>query len=296
MSFWFTASFGDFTPLRISRITTEDGRDIVVQSPSRGNQHFLSDRGAKFGKVDAEIVFVDEPGADDYRNRFNAFRNLIVAGKSLLFSHPLLGAYYATCEGGSHTLDESAKITFSVSFLPDEGPPTVSQIIATPSAAAGAQAVTAALADTTDAFTTLNLTSTVPSDSAAQVASWNTSSILGTLDPQNVIVGVQSLTSNLNDAINDLELATNPQLWSGYVSMINLIYQINLACNALVSTTNRMVPLTVATPTPLLTICARVYGADQAVDMAPIVAQRNRIRTPGLVPAGTVLAMPAAAA
>lgn len=292
MSFWFTASFGDFSPLRISRITTEDGRDIVVQSPSRGDRHYLSDRGAKFGKVDAELVFVDEPGADDYRNRFTVFRELIATGQSQLFTHPLLGAYYATCEGGSHTLDETARIVYSVSFLPDVGPPADSLVLTAPSPVASAQAVQAALDNVTAAFATSGISSDVPSDAATQVAGWNASSLLGTLDPQNVIVGVESLTEQLNQAVSDLELASQPQLWTSYVAMMNLIYTVNLASNSLVSTTDRMVPLTVDTATPLLMICARVYGADRAVDMSDTVARRNRLRTPGLVPAGTVLAMP----
>ena len=90
----FESMFGDM-PLLIASVDTEDGRDIAVQSPARGSRHYLQDRGAKLGRADCEILFVDEPGKATYLDRFAAFRSLVAKGEPQIFSHPLIGTYRA---------------------------------------------------------------------------------------------------------------------------------------------------------------------------------------------------------
>lgn len=286
--FWFDASFGDF-PLRIVSITTEDGRDIVVQSPARGSKHYNQDRGAKIGRVNAELVFVDEPRADDFRDRFDAFRKLISDGEPKIFSHPVIGSYLARCEGGSHTADARRMITFSVSFLPESEPQVVSKVLAGTTPLAGVQACQVAAQEADDALSEQGISSSAPSNTLARVTTWSEAD---DLDSQDVIVGVVSAVAEINQAIDDLELASQIERWDAYVALVNLSYTVSRVADAFTSSSDRMTPLTVATATPLLAICARTYGAGRAVEMADIVARRNRVRTPGLVPAGTVLAMP----
>jgi hypothetical protein len=74
--------------------------------------------------------------------------------------------------------------------------------------------------------------------------------------------------------------------------MIGLAYSIKRAGDALTSSSDRITSLLVAEATPLLAICAEVYGAGQAEEMADKIARSNRIRTPGLVPAGSKLSIP----
>lgn len=58
---YFESRFGDL-PLLIASIETDDGRDIAAQSPARGSRHYLQDRGAKLGRIECGVLFVDEPG------------------------------------------------------------------------------------------------------------------------------------------------------------------------------------------------------------------------------------------
>jgi prophage DNA circulation protein len=53
-----------------------------------------------------------------------------------------------------------------------------------------------------------------------------------------------------------------------------------------------MTTMRVGTAAPLLSICAEIYGPEVAQQMADQIARANRIRTPGLVPAGTRLEVP----
>lgn len=288
MAAWFEASYAGF-PLRITSIRTEDGRDIVVQSPARGSKHFLQDRGKKFGRVEAEILFVDEPRKGSFVDRFNAFRDLIDEDPAP-FSHPILGVYLARCEGGSHSSDaEKRMITFSVAFLPEEDPPTVSKVLAGVSPIAGVQAVEVAAAEAEAALDDLKLSSDVIDSSIDRVTGWGEAE---DLDSQDVIVGVESLTGEINDAIATMELTSSLERWPAYQSMISLAYSVRRAAQAFTSSSQVASPLTVEDAEPLLAICARVYGGDRASDMADKVQRRNRLRTPGLVPRGTVLSMP----
>lgn len=292
--FWFDASFDDF-PLRITQITTEDGRDIVVQSPYRGSKHFNQDRGQKVGRVNAEIVFVDEPRVGDFRDRFDAFRKVIAdaKGQAKVFSHPVIGSYLARCEGGSHTADARRMMTFSVSFIPEDEPDPVSKILAGVAPMAGVQALEVASQEADDALASVGLASAAPGNTLARVTAWNEASGDDSLDSQDVIVGVESAVADINQQIDDLELASQLERWPAYVTLVNLAYTVRRVADQFTSSTDRTIPLTVDMPEPLLAICARVYGADRASDMADKVARRNRIRTPGLVPRG-VYAFPGA--
>ncbi len=287
---WFDASFGNI-PIRVSSITTDDGRDIVVQTPARGSKHFNQDRGQKVGRVEAEIVFVDEPGARDFRVRFAEFRDLIQLGEPSIFSHPLLGSYLARCEGGSHTVDARRMISFSVSFIPEDQPESVSKAIAGVAPVAGVQSLQVAAQEADDALSEQGLSSSAPSDALARVNGWNDARDAGELDSQDVIVGVESAVSDINQAIGDLELASQVERWPAYAALVHLAYTVRRVADQFTSSSDRMTPLTVAEPEPLLSICARVYGAERAVDMSDVVARRNRIRTPGLIQP-CVLAMP----
>ena len=288
--FWFTASFDDF-PLRITSITTEDGRDIVVQTPSRGSKHFSQDRGQKVGRVQAEIVFVDEANAADFRDRFDAFRKLISDGEPKVFSHPIIGSYLARCEGGSHTADQRRMITFSVSFIPEDEPAVVSKALAGVAPLAGVQSLQVTSQEADYALASSGIASSAPGNTLARVTDWSDARDAGELDSQDVIVGVESAVAEINQAIDDLELARRIERWDAYVALVNLAYAVRRVADQFTSTSDRMTPLTISDPEPLFSICARVYGAERAVGMADVVARRNRIRTPGLVPPG-VLAMP----
>lgn len=286
---YFDAAFGDQRIL-VSQIDTDGGRDIAVSSPSRGNKHVLMDRGEKFGPTTCEILFVDQPRLAPYTDRYDAFRALVKAGEPQIFSHPLDGSYLARAEAThTHASSETKEIRVTCTFYPESELQSVFPSGAGVSSAAGLESVSVAAGDVDDALSDLGIdTSDVPTTCLAKVQEWNDAE---DLDSQEVFLGVASLTEQISDAIDALDLATDITRWSAYKAMIALRYQVMLAGEALTSAEDRLIDITIDRPLPLLAVCAELYGGALAPDVSAKIAKINRIRTPGLIPAGTRLKM-----
>jgi len=287
---YFESLFADL-PLLISSIETDDGRDIAVQSPARGSRHFLQDRGAKFGKTDCEILFVDEPGKASFLDRFDQFRALVARGEPQIFSHPLIGSYRARAEGGRHTASSDARqIRYQCTFLPEDEPQPTAPTGAGVAPIAGVETVSVAVADANRALVAAGQASSAPDDALAFITAMSESV---DADSQAVLVGVASLTGQINTAIEDLDLATNIDRWPLYQAMVNLVSAVQLAGQAITSDADQLISLRVDRALPLLAICAEIYGPEIAPELADRATRINRIRTPNRVPAGTTIKLPA---
>ncbi|MGN6103736.1 MAG: hypothetical protein ACTHU0_01405 [Kofleriaceae bacterium] len=113
------------------------------------------------------------------------------------------------------------------------------------------------------------------------------------LDSQAVFLGVATLTEQIDAAVRRYDLASNLGSWPAYQQLILLRYAIVRASQSLTASSAAAFDLFVDRPRPMLSICAEIYGPDEAEAKAAEIARSNRLRTPGLVPAGTVLKMPA---
>ena len=103
---------------------------------------------------------------------------------------------------------------------------------------------------------------------------------------------VASVTEQIDIAIAELELKSDLSLWPVFRELILLRYEITRAGQAFTADTATLFDVYVEQPRPLLAICAEIYGASQARDLAEQVRRLNRVRTPGRIPAGTTLKMP----
>ncbi len=297
---YFESRFGDL-PLLISRIDTDDGRDIAVQSPARGSRHYLQDRGAKLGKVDCEIKFVDEPGKASFLERFDQFRALVAQGEAQIFSHPLIGSYRARAEGGRHSADsDTRQVVYQCAFLPEDQPQPTVPTGAGVAPIAGVETVAVAVADTNAALDALAASDPkleIPDDTRAlpnnALDFITAASESLDADSQAVTSGVASFTGQINTAIEELDLASNIDRWPLYQAFITLLSAVQLAGQALTSDSDHLISLFIDRPLPLLAICAEVYGPEVAADRADRVTRLNRIRTPNRVPAGTTIKLPA---
>lgn len=285
---YFDASYGGI-PLLIARISTEEGRDVVTQSPARGDKHVRQDRGLKPLDTMVEILFCDQPGKDVYTKRFDQFRAMANGDGAQVFSHPIIGSYSARISDFSHEVDANElSIRVSCKVLAEDEPQFTLSVGAGVTPDAGLEAVSVASENATNALSAAGLSSTVPADCLSRVTDW----VQGTdLDSQQVFAEVASLTSAIAFAIDTLELASNVNSWAAYQAMVLLSYQVSRAAQAATSNATQVFDLTVVTPRPLLAICADIYGSALAIDRADAIAAMNRVRTPGRVPAGTVLKM-----
>lgn len=286
---YFNASFGDLD-LLISRIDTDDGRDIAVQSPARGSRHSLQDRGAKFGRATAEILFISEPGKSSFLERFDAFRALIAKGEPQIFSHPLVGSYRARAEGGGFGASSASKsVTYNCVFLPEDEPQPITPTGAGSAPVASPEAVAVAAARADQALAGVGLSSSVPTEAAALITSQAESE---DVDPQAVFVGVATMTERINTAVRELELLTTVERWPAYQAMIGLMSAVRFAGDALTATSASLLEIRVDRALPMIAICAQVYGAELAAQRAEQATRLNRVRAPNRVPVGTVLKLP----
>lgn len=287
---YFDGSFGDLA-LLISSISTDEGRDVAIQSPARGSRHFLQDRGGRLRKVDVTVLFVDQPKGGSYLERFDAFRNLVNLGEAQLFTHPLLGAYRARAEGLQHVADAAIKeVRASVTILAEDEPQPVVPVGAGAAPTAGLESVIVAASIATTELDAAGLPSGLPTECVAAVTSW--SEQLDELDSQEVFLTIETLTGQIADAIDAYELASDITRWQSYKALIGLSYQLQRAGEAFTSDTVAPTTITVMRAQPLLAISTGLYGPEIAIDMASRIAKLNRIRTPALVPAGTRLIVP----
>lgn len=290
---YYESSFGG-VPLLISKIDIEGGRDIAVQSPSRGDKHVLQDRGRRHGVATVEILFINQPGLDAYTTRYEQFRAMVEGTEdeppdSQIFSNPIVGSYLARAADLRTSADGGElKISCSCTIHPEDEPQTVFPVGAGAAPVAGADAVAVAAADADAELAAVGLSTPVTAACVSTANDWSTS----TPDTQSVFVGVASLTQQISDAVDALDLATDLNRWSAYQALVNLHYQVSRAGDAVTATAGQLFKITVMAARPLLSLCAEVYGADEAQDRADDVAQINRVRTPALVPRGTILKMP----
>lgn len=288
--FMFPASFGGVSML-LSSMSGRGGRDVVVQSPSRGDAHFLQDRGRRHRELDCELLFVDEPGKAPPDERFREFKQLVDKGGAEILSHPLEGSYRARASNFEYEVDsDTLEIRASCTFLADGEPQAVFRSGAGAAPSAGVEEVGATVAATDEALTAEGLASTVTGDCLSTVTAWSQAE-----NPSSRAIYLEagSLAERLDAEIKAFELATDLSRAPLYRQYITLRYQITRAAEAVTSEEDRVFDLVVTEAIPALLLCSQVYGAAEAEDRARQVANLNRLRTPGRISPGTSLKMPA---
>lgn len=285
------AKFGNQALLVVAFSDEGDGRDWVTQSPARGDRHLLQERGLRQSRTSVEIVFCDEPGKGDYMDRWLAFRALASAPAPALFTHPIHGAYEAVVDDlrSAVSLPERA-VRATCTFVGSEQPQAVFEIGAGVTPAAGPEQVTVLADQSNAALAAQALTSSTPQSCVATVTAWAEAT---DPDARAIAMEAASLAAEIDEGVAALGLATDLTRWEAYRAMINLRYAVVRAAAATTSETSQVVRYTLQAAEPLRSLCARLFGARAAEERARQVAKLNGLRTPGLVPAGTELKLPA---
>lgn len=283
---YFNASFGDI-PLQAVSLTTQRGRDIVVQSPSRGNKHTLSDRGLRQQQTTYAILFNNHPDLAPYTDRYDQFLALAEGTQAQVFSHSMDGAYLAKIGEINVEHDSSAlEIRITCTIYRQDEPVAKLGGGAGVAPTAGLESVTVAAAAADEMLAELDLETDVTTDMVDAVTEWSEAE---DLDSNDVFLRVASLIAELDAAVVELELTADLDRWQAYEAMMLVRYQLVLAAEAFTAAAEIIVEATVDEPMPVLAIAAEIYGAEEAQERADEITRTNRLRTPGLVPRGTVL-------
>lgn len=292
---FFDASFGEHR-LHVLDVRGSDGRDVLVQSPNRGNLHRLNDKGEALRDVSMDIIFTDDgTEADgDYLDRFTAFRKTCRAGEAKILVHPINGSYLA--RAGSFTYSYGSDeicIKCTVQFFEDrEADVAATFVLATPSSAS-VDSVQAHALNVDAAAASLGVSVPEANDASTAVAAWSADTAA---DPNRVYVDVAVQLGRIDALIDQYEQATDFESWELFKSLLALRYEIVRAASAATKSVARLMEYTVAKDAPLRQICASIYGTAAAEDRASEIADINRIRAPGSVRAGTKLKIPSGGA
>lgn len=284
------AKYGD-QPLLVAKFADAGGRDWVTQSPSRGDEHLVQERGLRQRRTQCEIIFADQAGAGDYLERWLAFRALAERAAPALFTHPTDGAYLAVVVDlqAEVELPERA-VRVSCAFVAAAPPVAVFPVGAGVVPQAGPEAVEVAADQADVALAAVGVSSSTPAACLLAVTAWTSAE-----SPVARAINVEAaaLASQLDDLITAEQLATDLDRWEAYRSIVNLRAQVARAAAAVTSDTSTVRQYTVAVAEPLRALVARIFGARDAEQRIEQVQRLNGIRTPGLVAAGTVLSLPA---
>ncbi len=286
---FYPASYGGVR-MWIGRITTPNGRDVIVHRLSRGDSHPIDDRGLAPRIAQAELLFDDMSGeTSSPRERFDQFRELVEGGGTYTFVHPLLGSYRARIGDFEHTLEELC-ITATCTIIPAEEIAAVSGVTFGTSAVAGEFNVEAAADTFNKEIEAVGLESDVGTRAVAAVEDWQEPDI----PTRDVLVQVQALTNTINSFIEDNRLADFLSYWKAMRASVMLSDAVLRAARAATASVSRTFTVLIRQPVSLRKLVAQIYGAHEAEDRVQQVIGLNDIRTPGWIPAGTQLVMPQA--
>ena len=279
--------------LWLASLSADGGRTLVETQPTRGDENDVDDRGRAPRRWRVSLLFAEMPGeTESPAARLRRLIALIDAGSDdgFAFTSPIEGTCQVRIGDFTHELGSNFRITASATLVRlGDLEPAVTPVGPAVSPAAGAEAVTVAAGRATAELEAVNLESDAPAKCTEAAVRWTDPAT----SPRQVFLEVASLTTEIQDEIVALELGGDLQLWPAYRSMVELASQTIAAANAVTSTAGAVFRLLVDRPTPLRVIAARVYGAVLAAERMAEIVKLNDIGTPGRVPAGTSLIMPA---
>lgn len=287
------ARFGDQT-LLVTRFADEGvGRDWNTLSPARGDEHSLQERGRRQRRTRCELLFAYQPGEepDAYLDRWLAFRALAESPTPRLFTHPTDGAYLAIVFEPAATVESQRRcVSASCTFVAAEEPQTVFPIGAGVTPNAGPEQVGVLATTATAELAAQGLSSSAPAAATTAVTAWSEAE---EPDPRAIAIAAASVVAAIDAEVERLQLLADLTRWPAYRALIRLRYSVRLAASAVTSETAQVLRFVVQTAEPLRAMCARLFGASEAEERARQVMKLNGLRTPGMIPAGTALVLPA---
>ena len=290
---FYEAAFG---PIRLwaSRVSTRNGRTLVIHDPTSGDEHQVQNRGLDTQLTSCSLLFDDMDGETTTpRERFDAFLALHLSGEPQIFRHPMLGSYRATIGTFDHVL-EGAVISVDVEFVPvGGGDAAATQSVATATAApVGEEAVSFAAQQADDELLAVGLSTTATASAREAAAAWQEPDV----GVRRVLVDVGELTDLIDTEIVRLRLSRSLALWPAHRAMIVLGENVTNAARAATADVARLMVVRVGRPISLRALLADVFGARDVERYYRQARDLNDIPTPGWLEAGRELRLPQPAA
>jgi hypothetical protein len=114
----FECTWGDIR-LFASSIEWEIGETLVVHDLAAGDEHPVQQRDKQLRTAKCDLMFDDFAGATE--SGASAFRRFMASiGERRIFTHPMMGGYFALIGRCTPTLDQDSVLKVSVEIVPDE--------------------------------------------------------------------------------------------------------------------------------------------------------------------------------
>ena len=285
MSSYFKSAWGGIR-LWASKVSTEAGRSLAVQTYTRGDVPDAQDRGSGLHHVRLSLLFDDMTGETKPAvERLTDLLAKINEGKAQLLTHPIEGTFLAMIGEFSYEIDEHGTITAEAQFLAVEN---VGAVVVAPLGASlddTDAAMSSAADELQQQLADLESSSDLPTKMKDVGSSWTDEA----KSARDVMVDVGQLSDQMWLEIDNLELAADVALYPAMRAYV-LAGEATRAAGAVASgDTASVMELTVDGPIALRTLLAQVFGADQAEGEYDRALQMNDIPNPGRIDGGTVL-------
>lgn len=277
-------------PVWIASISTDAGRTVVEHLPTVGDEVELDDRGQAPLRARVELLFAERPGLAPAADRLRELAAKVAKGDpdGFWFTHPILGTYRAAVS--DFTFELRGTIASATCTLIRKGAPTAVEPLGPGVAVtAGVEAVSTAADQVKTELAAVDLETDVGTSAIAAITAWPDA------PARQVFLDAATLSAQIQDEIARLELLADLELWPAYKALIGLADSVRSAAEAATSAVPRTFRLLVSAPVALRALVARVYGGRLAAERYEQVVALNDLSTPGRVPAGTTLVMPALA-
>lgn len=288
-----TASYGG---VEIDVLSTSDtiARALVQHSYPRKDGGDLVDFGAAPRVTECRICFFErEPEREDtsrlnHLQRYAAFCAVVARGTPQTFVHPITGRYQALVENlySEASGDNPNSIDVTCTFVEDTTNPATFDGGNGRPIDAGSAAVTTegALLDAYPGGPT-GLGAIV----ADLVAGWDDAST----SVREVNAALGAVTDQIDDAIYQYDLLTDPSKYPLYRSVQRLAYSVRRAADHFRQSQPQNYQVTFTVAKPLRTFVAENYGAGDLEHRLDEIVDLNDIDDPTLIAAGTTLLVPA---
>lgn len=306
-TFLLAASFGG-VPIDIQETSDSMGRALARHTYPYRDGTDLEDVGSEPRTTECRIVFFGTGDGDDIRARISAFLAAVNSGRAQTFVHPITGAYKARASNVqmSAAAEPRDTVMISCTFEEDTTEPAVFDVSSGAPSSTGAEAVASASKALDDALLEVQAEDLINNDgvlsddlaepitvgatATATVAKWSDpASALNVRDVTNQAV---TLTRQIEAEVERLELATDVSRYPLIRAFTDLQAAVRKAAQAVAATSPRIVEFTVTAPIPLIILCARTYGAEDAAAREEEILQLNDIRNPARLEPGQKIAGP----
>lgn len=291
----FTCSWGPHV-LDVSSYMERRGRDLLELLPASGPGGEVIDSGPARRQLQAVLQWLPTPEDTSALDRRDDFLTSIAAGKSLLLIHPLDGGVYLAKIGEHTEAVESATnaVIDNVTFVEDRASDFAPQPVGTgiePSAGAQSVAVAASLVNAE--LAALTLESDEPDAAAALADDWaaRSQATATVVDARRVQTERDQRLDGIDSEVERLELTTRTDRYQAYIALVSLSTALRRAAQAATQSTSVTRTETIGLPLSLRALAASI-DAEKADVLYDGIRALNRIDTPLLIPAGTVLLIP----